>query len=77
MFRSLLDAELQALRRRDDFLAEARRASLLRAATPPRSRPHHPHDPPSRPRSPWASALDSAGLLLEHWGRSLRTLAAA
>ena len=77
MFRSLLDAELQALRRRDDFLAEARRAHLLRAATPPDSTPNHPHLPPTRPRSPWAGALDSAGLLLEHWGRSLRNLAAA
>ena len=77
MFRSLLDAELQALRRRDDFLSEARRSHLLRAATPSNSDPNHPHQPPRDPRSPWASALDSAGLLLEHWGRSLRTLAAA
>src|SRR5687768_5694054 len=77
MFRSLLDAELQALRRRDDFLAEARHAHLLRAATPPNSDPNHPHRPPPPPRPPCSTALDSTGLVLEHWGRTLRNLAAA
>ena len=78
MLRSLFELECEALRRHDDFLSQVNYDRLVRTA---RARANTRPRPSLRltdwARRRWSGALDTAGLLLEHWGRSLRTIAAA
>ena len=77
MLRSLIDVEHEALRRRDELLSNASHARLVRQATARAATAHRPSPrPPARPIRAWRTALDTTGLLLEHWGRALRTTAA-